>query len=342
MAIAWKNLDAHVKNMINGSYPDIGQTFYMVDSDFRTAAQGWSNAEGTGPLDLYAKYGSGAATYVYYAPGTGQPSGVVYDRDQLAIQAAIDAMTDFRGDTLFFTPGSYSIGTTALEFNVANARYLGPPVPTAYRSAVTLTDAIGDNNVSVDNNEFAFMKFVPLTAQNFFQTASGADFGYMHDYLYDAQGIAASTSTEFVAGTTNEGWVIRRGTHVVDAAQGDAFALTSSTRWLWEDCDFYVELTTVAWASVFTFITSALGNIARRCTFRGCGGSTPAVFTNIFTGVANVNGQLLITDCRVDGTALATASGIETTFGAATDVELIETYQSGDATGEGGVVIALA
>ena len=342
MAIAWKNLSGHVKQLINGSYPDIGQVFYMVDSNYRTAAQGWSNAEGTGPLDLFAQYGQGAETYVYYAPGTGQPSGVTYATDRAAVQAMIDAQTDFRGDIGFFTPGAYSIATTALEFNVANARYLGPPVPTAYRSAVTITDAIGDNNISVDNTEFGFLRFVPLTAQNFFQIASGADFGYMHDYLYDAQGIATSTSTEFVASAASEGWVIRRGVHVVDDEQGDAFALTSSVRWLWEDCDFYVELTGVAWESVFTFLTSALGNIARRCTFRGCGGATPAVFTNIFTGVANVNGQLLITDCRVDGTALATASAIETTFGTATDVEIIETFQSGDATGEGGVVIALA
>jgi hypothetical protein len=65
------------------------------------------------------------------------------------------------------------------------------------------------------------------------------------------------------------------------------------------------------------------------------------VFTNIFTGIANVNGQLRVSDCRVDGTALATAGDIETTFGTTTDIELIENYQSGDATTEPGVVIKL-
>ena len=336
--ITAKNLSASVKNMINGPYPDIGQIHYLVDSNFRTYAQGWSRADGTGPVDLYAEQNPG---YVFYAPGT-QPSGVTYSTDRNAVQGAIDAMVDFRGDTLFFTPGSLSIATTALAFDVPNARYLGPPVPTPFRSAITITDAIGDNAVSVDNNEFAFIRFVPLTAQNWFQMASGADFGYIHDYWYDAQGISASTSTEFVAGTTNEGWVIRNGKHVVDEAQGDAFSLTSSTRWTWEDCDFYVELSGIAWASVFTFLTSALGNIARRLYFRGCGGSTPAVFTNIFTGVANVNGQLMVSDCRIDGTALATASDIESTFGTTTDIEIIETFQSGDAAGQGGLVIALA
>jgi hypothetical protein len=65
------------------------------------------------------------------------------------------------------------------------------------------------------------------------------------------------------------------------------------------------------------------------------------VFTNIFTGIANVNGQLMISDCRVDGTALATSGDIEATFGTTTDIELTENYKSGDATTEGGILLVL-
>jgi len=32
--------------------PDIGQTLYLVDSNYRTAAQGWFRPDGTGPGDL--------------------------------------------------------------------------------------------------------------------------------------------------------------------------------------------------------------------------------------------------------------------------------------------------
>ena len=195
MPVGFQNLSASVKNLINGNYPDIGQIHYLVDSNFRTYAQGWSRADGTGPINLYDEQNPG---YVFYAPGA-QPSGVTYSTDRNAVQGAIDAMVDFRGDTLFFTPGALSIATTALAFNVPNARYLGPPVRNPRRTAVTITDAIGDNTVSVDNNEFAFIRFVPLTAQNWFQLANGADGGYIHDCFYDADGITASTSTEFIA-----------------------------------------------------------------------------------------------------------------------------------------------
>ena len=45
---------------------DYGQVFYAVDSDYRTAAQGWSRPDRTGPLDLYEvrKAGRGGVQYV--------------------------------------------------------------------------------------------------------------------------------------------------------------------------------------------------------------------------------------------------------------------------------------
>ena len=67
-----------------------------------------------------------------------------------------------------------------------------------------------------------------------------------------------------------------------------------------------------------------------------------AVFTNIFTGLAATKGQLKVSDCRVDGTALATATAIETGFGATENIEIVETYLTGDATTQGGVLITLA
>lgn len=322
--------------MAAGDQPDFGETFYGVDANFRTIAQGWSKADGTGPLDLWAERNPGRVF------GSGGIGGLGYATDAAALQAAIDEMVDFRGDKLLLTPGSYSIAT-ALAMNVPGMRLLGPPVKHAKRAAVTVTATVdAAYTVSVDDLEIGFHAIVPLTAANFLDIASGADRGYLHHLFYDATGVAASTSTEFANSAASLDWLVEWCSFYVDAAQGDAFTLTSSQRWLWQDCDFMVGLTTVAWASVFTFLTSALGNIARRLYFRGTGGATPAVFTNIFTGVADINGQLMVSDCRVDGTALATATAIETTFGTTTDIEIAETYQTGDATTQGGVLITLA
>lgn len=315
--------------------PDFGETFYAVDADFRTIAQGWSKSDGTGPLDLWAERNPGRVF------GSGGIGGLGYATDVLALQAAIDEMVDFRGDKLLLTPGSYSVGT-ALAMNVPGMRLLGPPVGHPKRGLVTVTATIdAAYTISVDDVEVGHHTMIPLTAKNFIDIASGADRGYLHHLFYNAAGVAASTSTEFVNGTTCVDWLVAKCAFYVDDAQGDAFTLTSSQRWVWEDCDFMVGITAIAWASVFTFLTSALGHIARRLYFRGCGGATPAVYTKIFTGIADINGQLMVTDCRVDGTALATAGDIEATFGTTTDIEVAENYQTGDATTEGGVLVKL-
>lgn len=319
--------------------PDFGETHYVVDANFRTQAQGWTRADGTGPLDLWAERNPG---YVY-GSGASSGSGLDYGTDSAAIQGAVDAAIDYRGDKVFLLPGSYSLAT-AIAVNCPGIRIMGPPVRNLRQSRVLITDAIGSGlTLSVTDVELGYFTAVPKTATAFMSVGNASNFGYVHDIYYNALGVAASTSTEFCnAVATNIDWLVERCTFNVDAAQGDAFTLDSPTRWVVQDSDFYVNITAIAWASVFTFTTTALGNVVRRNMFRGCGGATAAVFTNIFTGIANVNGQLMAYLNFVDGTAQATATDIETTFGTTTDIELAENYQTGDATTEGGKLIVLA
>ena len=99
-----------------------------------------------------------------------------------------------------------------------------------------------------------------ITAKNVIDITAAANRGYLHDLFYDATGITGSTSTEFCNGAASDDWLVERCAFYVDAAQGDAFTLASPVRWTWQDNDFYVGLTGIAWASVFTFATSALGS----------------------------------------------------------------------------------
>lgn len=324
----------NLKNLAGGLDPS--ETFYVVDGDYRTIAQGWSKADATGPLDLWQERNPGR---VFYA---GSGNSTAYATDAAAIQGAIDATVDFRGDKVLLLPGSYSIAT-ALTLDSAGMRLMGQQRDNTRCGLVTVTAAVdAAYTVSVDDVEIAHHTMIPLTAKNFIDVSSGADRGYLHHLYWNAAGIATSTSTEFLAAAASADWLMERCSFYVDDEQGDVLTLTSSERWIVQDCDFTVGLTGVAWASVFTFATSALGNVIRRCMFRGAGGATPAVFTNIVTGVANVNGQLMFYGNYIDGTALATASGIETTFGTTLDIEVADNHQSGDASGEGGVLIALA
>ena len=175
---------------------DYGQVYYMVDTDYRTAAQGWSNAQHTGPLDLVDVRQPGT---VFYTSGLGHSGSSA--SDYAAIQAAIDAMTDYRGDTLFFTPGNYA-PATALSIDVANARWLGPKRGRAHTASLTAGVAAAfTTTAAADNMEVAYLRMVPLTAAIMWSLPAGCDNMDMHDFTYDARGIAASTGTIFLKTT---------------------------------------------------------------------------------------------------------------------------------------------
>lgn len=339
MAVGWKNLDGNVKAALAGAYPDVGVVHYVVDSDFRTQVQGWTRPDWTGPLDLYIQRAQDTTEqYVHYAPGTGQPAGTVHANDGAAIQAAIDATIAFRGDTVCLTPGSYTIATTALALNKANMRLLGVRARNPRAAQVTLTDAIGTNVISASDIEIGFMRQIPLTATSLWSVSNGANRGYVHNVMYDAQGVAASTSTEwFNASATASDWDIDNCYGIVDALQGDFFTWATATRWHVMNSEFHTEV--ASFATAFTMATNSVGNIVSRCRFSADADGT---FTNIFTGAANENQQLLVEYCVVNGTALSTGTDIETGFGTTTDIELVENYLTGDATTEGGVLIVLA
>lgn len=325
-----RNLGMSLRSKLNRGYPDIGQVYYMVDSDYRTAAQGWSKADRTGPLDLWAGQNNLGTEYVYR---TGD-----YDNDAQALQAAMDAAVDFRNDVIHFTSGAYSIGT-AITVDVPNIRLLGPPTRNKKRAAATITGTVANTlTYSVDDTETAFLRFVPLTATAVISISNGADGGYFHDYHYDAAGVAASTSTEFVdADSATKDWIFQNGYHEVDALQGDCFTLDGAIAWEVSDSTF---LTRVAsYASVFTLGTACQGLIITRNHFTGDADGT---FTNLVTGQLNTNGQAIFTWNMVSGEALATATAVETGFGTTTDFSIAENYQTGDATTEGGTLIKLA
>jgi hypothetical protein len=329
-------------SQVDGRFsPEIGQYYYMVDSNFRTGAQGWSRADGTGPLDLWQARQPHGDTRVFYTPETGN-QGTTYATQAAAIQAGIDAQIDFRGDTLFFTPGLYT-PATALVFNVADARYMGPEVRAARAARATITDAIGDHSFAdaADRNEIAYLRLVPLTAQNIFTNVSGADFGHMHHLFYDATGVAASVETKlFTTVATSTGWTIEDCEFEVDAAQGEIITFVSCNQWILRRCNFIVEGATITWVTCLFFETTASkGCSVEYCHF-GSGGGVNGLITNEVTGIAG-GSQVRFMYCTVNGTSTPTVGNFETGFDATVGIEMVECYQTGDASGQGGTLITL-
>lgn len=196
MPVRYDNLSGDLQSRIS---PDIGQTYYMVDSDYRTAAQGWSRADATGPLDLFTERLPG---FVFR---TGDHAS-----DTVAMQAAIDAMIDFRGDVLYFTPGAY-VASAATSVDVPDARWLGSPVGGLGSSARALITASAsgalDMTAAADRMEVGFLRFVNPDSGHVWDVATGAANPYWHTFCWDEEGTTANAANQLllVAGTWDKG-----------------------------------------------------------------------------------------------------------------------------------------
>jgi len=230
---------------IDGRFsPDIGQYFYMVDSNYRTAAQGWSRPDGTGPLDLWnaRQPANSNETRVFYTPEAGN-QGTTYATQAAAVSAAVDAMIDFRGDTLYWTPGDYNIAT-AVNMNVPYARWLGREYKTprygcspcvrnttitcGVTNALTMSTANG-----ADGFEIGYIRFVPITADESVLISAAQNNLYWHDFMVDFHGVTENAATAFCNITADGAGnfsIFDQFTWLVDEAQGPMFDLGGDVR----------------------------------------------------------------------------------------------------------------
>lgn len=276
---------------------DYGQVYYLVDDNFRTAAQGWSRPDRTGPLDLYEarKAGRGGTQYVFRNGD--------YTSDYLAAQTAIDSAIDFRGDTLFLPNGAHS-WSTVVTVDVPDLKITGQTRTTRRSLGCTITDAVGSHVIAAaaDRLDIGWLRFVPRTAVPFWAAAAGADNMYWHDIVYDSTGVATSTSTVFLttAGTTDSTW--ERFTSITDIQQGAFMNITgASVRIAHRDFELW-HSGAVTLATALATVTAAQtvnGWIVDRGEFNLSGLASTAV-TNLI--VATESGSdimsLRITNCR--------------------------------------------
>ena len=328
-----RNLGMSLRSKLSRGNFDIGQNYYMVDSNLRTIAQGWSKADHTGPLDLWRGQNNLGTEYVYR---TGD-----YASDEAAIQAANDAMVDFRGDILHFTPGTY-VPAVVLTIDVPNARWLGPASDNMRRETVTIASTITnslDIGAAADNFEIGFMRLVPESGETTIRIAEACNGGYAHHLYWDANdsNIAASTSTQtfvFNGSASIDEWLVANCYFIVEDAQGDVFTL-DDTDDLWVDsCVFNSQAGT--WATTVTQEAGCLKNVFARCWWIGVG-----AITNSFTGTNAGGDSAIAAYCTTDGTAQA-ATALETGYGTTVEFEQAENYTSGDATTEGGILVVNA
>ena len=192
---------------------DFGETFYMVDSDYSTT--GWTQSDGTGPLDLFNERNPNR---VFMTPGG--TTTVAGATDAAAIQAAQDQMVSLRGDILYFCPGTYT-PATAIAMNKADARWMGSRRRRGQSASLVAGVAAAlSPTAAADNMEIAYLRLVPLTAAIMLSRPAGVDNMWLHDFTYDGRGITASTATIFMKdtgaclATTFEDFLMRTNTAI--------------------------------------------------------------------------------------------------------------------------------
>ena len=232
---------------VRDSFLDFGEVHYMVDSDYRTIAQGWSRADRTGPLDLYLQRSNAQLQYVFRTAD--------YASDALALQAAIDAQVDFRGDVLLFTPGAYSIAT-ARTIDVPDARWLGPRCSAPEVARASLTNAavasIFAIGAAADRMEIGFLELIPVTAQTMFSVAA-IDKLHVHHIFVNMDGVAASTATIPFQIAASAQFMLFENTLVwCDAAQGPWINCAGALKGLTVK-DFRLVQEAGTWAAVIDF-----------------------------------------------------------------------------------------
>ena len=185
-------------NYVKSLLIDPSMNHYLVDSDFRTVAQGWARADQTGPLDLWSQRNPG---YVYR---TGD-----YTTDVACWNAARDAMVDYRGDTLYLTPGAYSLAATTwdvFQATITGRAYNSPARGCSRQirnTTITTTGATGITlGADADGLEVSYLRFVPLTAGVNFLVNAAAPYLHFHDFMWDCDGITADVTTNFLQTTT--------------------------------------------------------------------------------------------------------------------------------------------
>ena len=316
-------------NFIKSLLYSPAQVHYLVDSDFRTVAQGWARPDQTGPLDLWAARNPG---YVYR---TGD-----YANDSVALQAANDSLVDFRSDVLFFTPGAYSL-PAAIAVDVPAARWLGTPYkspkfgasPAVRNTTITgtVTDVFADGaTTTMDNMEVGWLNFVPLTAGNLWNLSVVQNGVYFHDFIFDTVSVATSGATQFMltAGIQTE--------HVYDqfswysiAPQGPVFEMAVPSNLLISNFYHAHYDTGGTYAVSLLDITGVTADAVLISGGRGINsvGTGATAVTALITLAAQTATTTVLSVNDFRGTiGYATASTLVTTAGDAGEVDLTECF----------------
>jgi len=237
------------------------------------------------------------------------------------------------GDVVVLLPGTHTL-TATLSLNKAGVTYTGLPCgkgnPLLPRTSLTGSGAIDLAAVSAARIEIAHMNIIPVTAQDAFDLAVGADGFHMHDFLLDFTTPAASTSTVGLAspGACN-GILIEDFSVLCDGAQGNAFVMTATLNSIIRRGVF--TLTAGTWASSIIAGAGTSGLLIADCDWR--------VYGTALTVAVNGTGATIASGVEVRGCRFGNLVTVPIDGFDAAECTLVGNVKAGVGAGDGGTAI---
>jgi hypothetical protein len=259
--------------------------------------------------------------------------GLSPEKALLTIDRAWNVVTANSGEVIVLLPGTHS-PSASIAADVAGVTMMGLPGGSGNWTypRVTIAAVTGDQNINLTaaDIEIAHVRFIPVTADSAIDLSAAADRAYIHHCSFDMATPAANTGTigiDFIGGASN--CLIDTCYFECDAAQGPAIVFGASLETTAQN------LTLVL--SGGTWLTSMSQAAAgRRLVVRDCdwivGNGT---ITNGILGTAS--GEVSMAHFIRNTFADSVTKGIDGYD--AGDAEIVENYQSGVGSADGGVLI---
>lgn len=237
------------------------------------------------------------------------------------------------GDVVVLLPGTHTL-TATLSMTKAGVTYTGLPCGKGNtlrpRTTLTGTGAIDLAAVSVANIEVCHMTIAPVTAQDAFDLAVGADGFHLHDFLLDFTTPAPSTSTVGLASPgACVGILIEDFAVHSDGAQGNAFVMTATLNSIIRRGTFVLSAGT--WASTIIAGAGTSGLLIDACDWLCFGTAITAAING--TGATIASG-VEVRDCQFSNLVTVPVDNFD-----AAECTLANNIKAGVGAGDGGAAI---
>jgi len=287
-----------------------------------------------------------AGTIHWVAPGAGaytiagqsytasdNNDGLSPERALASIGQAVTNATANAGDVIVALPGTHA-PSASIAMSKAGVTLTGLPAGAGNftHQKTTISPVTGDQtiNVTAIQVEIAYLHFTVLTADSAIDATAAASFLHVHHCSFDMNTAAVNAGTigvDFI-GAAND-VIVDTCYFNCDGAQGPAIVAGATVGCLIQNCIFVCTAST--WVSAITQAAAGRRLIVRHCDWQVGNG---AITNGILGTTGGEVSMVLVSHCNFADSVTKGVDGYD-----AGDAEIVECYQAGLGSTDGGVLV---